>query len=348
MKSASRILVFLISLTLVVSYFVPLWSIQLEAPQYPEGLGMNIWLNKFSGDLSTINGLNHYIGMKQIHEDTFPELQMMPILVGFLIGLGVVVALVRKKWLLAVWVSIYIALGIVGCVDFYNWEYDYGHDLNPHAAIKVPGMSYQPPLIGSKQLLNFVAHSYPDHGGWVIILCGAAAFLVMLYELFVHKKKNIAANASTIEFPTTIASACAMLFLLMSACAAPKPEPIHYGTDACSNCKMTISDPKFGAEIVSKTGKVFKFDSGECLVSFINGKKIDVAKIESLLVTDMNTKEFCDAATSTFIVSTEIQSPMGANLGAFKEKSTADQFLSGHSGTKLEWGETLKYFSKEK
>jgi len=63
-----------------------------------------------------------------------------------------------------------VAAGTVGMVDFYQWEFDYGHNLDPHAIIKIDGMSYQPPLIGSKQLLNFLAHSYPAIGfGFIAI-----------------------------------------------------------------------------------------------------------------------------------------------------------------------------------
>lgn len=63
----TRGLMALISLALGLVFAVPLWHIQLEAPQYPEGLGMGIWINRMSGDLDTINGLNHYIGMMEIH-----------------------------------------------------------------------------------------------------------------------------------------------------------------------------------------------------------------------------------------------------------------------------------------
>lgn len=67
------------------------------------------------------------------------------------------------------------------------WEYDYGHDLDPTAAIVVPGMSYQPPLFGSKQLLNFTAHSYPDTGGWVVIGAGLLTVLLLVYETKFNK-----------------------------------------------------------------------------------------------------------------------------------------------------------------
>jgi copper chaperone NosL len=76
---------------------------------------------------------------------------------------------------------------VAGLVDFYLWEYDYGHDLNPKAAIKIPGMSYQPPLIGSKQLLNMRTSSWPHVGGWAI---GISAILGLLASTVLSKNKE--------------------------------------------------------------------------------------------------------------------------------------------------------------
>ncbi len=182
MKKTSRISVLIISLALISAYFLPIWEIELEAPQYPEGLGMNIWINKITGDLNTINGLNHYIGMKTIQPDSIKELTLMPYILGFLIFSGIAVAALGRKRLLAAWVVFFMLLGIAGGVDFYLWEYDYGHDLNPEAAIKIPGMSYQPPLIGTKQLANFTAISVPDFGGYILIGAGVASLLILVYD----------------------------------------------------------------------------------------------------------------------------------------------------------------------
>src|SRR5665213_3678728 len=127
MKISTRIMVLIASLALIVSYFVPMWDIDLDAPQYPEGLGMKIWTHKISGDLNTINGLNHYIGMKKIYPDAIPELKIMPYLIGLLIVAGIVVFFLKKRWLYFSWASFFVIIGIVGLVDFYSWEYDYGH-----------------------------------------------------------------------------------------------------------------------------------------------------------------------------------------------------------------------------
>ena len=71
--------------------------------------------------------------------------------------------------------------------DFYQWLYDYGHNLNPHAAIKVPGMTYQPPMLGYKQLLNFLAGSFPDIGGYLVIIAALGIVGVVIREQFGRK-----------------------------------------------------------------------------------------------------------------------------------------------------------------
>lgn len=168
MKKQSRIWMAAAALILIGVFLFPIWSISLEAPQYPEGIGLNIWINQIEGkapqDLQNINGLNHYIGMKEITPESIPELKIMPPVIGFLIISGLLLAIFgSRKWVLA-WLLLFVVLAVVGLVDFYLWEYDYGHNLNPNAAIKIPGMSYQPPLIGRKQLLNFNAASWPHIG----------------------------------------------------------------------------------------------------------------------------------------------------------------------------------------
>lgn len=170
---------------LVVLYFVPLWQVSMTAPQYPEGIGMYIWVNQITGmkpnNLQSINILNHYIGMKAIVPDAIPELRIMPFIVAFFVVSGLAVAFAGKRILLALWVILLVAISAVGVYDYYLWGYDYGHNLSPDAAIKIPGIAYQPPLIGTKSILNFTATSLPHIGGCVLILSillGAAAWYV--------------------------------------------------------------------------------------------------------------------------------------------------------------------------
>lgn len=183
MHRKSRLSMFAASVLLIGLFFVPMWSITLEAPQYPKGneLGILISINKIRGanefDLQNLNGLNHYIGMKPIEEDAIPELEYMPMIVGVLIASGVLTAVIGKRKLIVVWLVLLIAAGALGMYDFYLWEYDYGHNLDSRAPIKVPGMSYQPPLLGSKQLLNITAYSCPSVGFYLIIVSSALAGL---------------------------------------------------------------------------------------------------------------------------------------------------------------------------
>ncbi len=135
---------------------------------------MYIWINNITGqeqhDLAKINNLNHYIGMKTINPESIKELEVMPYIIGTLLVLGLVAAAAGRRWVLYLWVVLFVSVAIVGLIDFYLWEYDYGHNLDPTAAISIPGMSYQPPLIGSKKLLNFTAVSLPASAGWAIFL----------------------------------------------------------------------------------------------------------------------------------------------------------------------------------
>ena len=169
------------ALMLGVAVLFPLWRVSLTAPQYPEGLGMYIWAHTVAGigpnDLQNINGLNHYIGMKAIEPDAIPELKVMRPGIVAMSLLGLVVAFLGQRRWMRVWSGALLLAALVGLADFYKWEYDYGHDLDlENAPIKVPGMSYQPPLIGSKMLLNFTATSLPATGGLLAI---GAVFLAL-------------------------------------------------------------------------------------------------------------------------------------------------------------------------
>ncbi len=169
------------------AYILPLWQIFLEAPQYPEGLEMKIWLHGITGNVEQINGLNHYIGMKHIIVSEFLEFKVLPYIFGFLIVIGLVASLISSRRLLNIWFCLLLIFAVAGFIDFYLWEYNYGHNLDPRAAIKVDGMSYQPPLIGYKQLLNFLAGSFPAIGGLIVGLAGLIVAGVVLYE---HRLKK--------------------------------------------------------------------------------------------------------------------------------------------------------------
>ncbi|MCB0793838.1 MAG: hypothetical protein KDB88_03800 [Flavobacteriales bacterium] len=181
MRPISRIMIAISALALLVLLFVPIWRIDLTAPQYPEGMTMQIHADHFSGDVEKINGLNHYIGMAHIENDMFPEFTYLPKVIVALSVLGLVASLWGKRILLVLGLITLTLFGLWALYDMYTWGYHYGHDLDPHAAIKIEGMAYQPPLIGHKQLLNFNAWSAPDIGGWVLF--GVMGLLAGVYFL---------------------------------------------------------------------------------------------------------------------------------------------------------------------
>ncbi len=162
------------ALSLGLLFLYPMWKIYLEAPQYPEGLELHIWVNKLGGSsesvLQNFNILNHYIGMEKINPDSFAELKYMPYIVVAFMVTGVLVGLIGKPRLVLIWVVLLAIAGTVGILDFYLWLHKFGTNLDPEAPIKVPGMTYIPPLLGSKQLLNFNALSLPSWGSLGIFL----------------------------------------------------------------------------------------------------------------------------------------------------------------------------------
>ncbi len=189
LKPLSRLFIALSALILISAYFVPLWQIVMWAPQYPEGLIMKIWIDNITGDVKIISALNHYIGMRHIEVSMFPEFGYMIYIVGFVIGFGLLVSIMNRRFMLIAYALLLTACGIGALVDFYLWGYDYGHNLDPTAAIIVPGMAYQPPVIGTKQLLNFTAFSGPDIGGWIFMGSAGLAIAVLIAEIYLSRKK---------------------------------------------------------------------------------------------------------------------------------------------------------------
>ena len=172
MKSLHKAILIISGIALFAVIVLPMWRIELDAAQYPEGLELLIYSYKLEGQVEIINGLNHYIGMKTLHADDFVEFTVLPYLIGIFALAFILVGLMGKRKGLYILLVAFLLFGVVSMVDFWRWLYDYGHDLDPAAPIKVPGMAYQPPLIGFKQLLNFGAFSIPAIGGWIFIASG--------------------------------------------------------------------------------------------------------------------------------------------------------------------------------
>lgn len=187
------------SLLLLGLFVFPIWNIVLEAPQYPDGIGMNIHIDGLQGrekhDLQNIDGLNHYIGMRTLpkpHE--MWEFSVFPKVVAAMSALGVILGLlgffgkINANWFLG-WFVLMAILGVLGMMDFNNWMTDYGTNLDPKAIMKMTDadgnpLTYKPPLFGSKDILNFKAHSYPSLGGYLLGL----GMMLTLLSFWVGKK----------------------------------------------------------------------------------------------------------------------------------------------------------------
>ena len=333
---ASRILVAFASGALIAVFFLPAWRIDLFAPQYPEGLTMNIWINGLTGDVDIINGLNHYIGMEHITVDMFPEFKYLPYVVGFFMLLGMIVSITGNRKFLLAYIGLTILGGILAMWDFYQWGYKYGHNLDPKAPIQVPGMSYQPPLIGHKRLLNFDSYSFPDVGGWIVIGAGCLAFAVWFAEWYKHRK------ASKKLKTTTFAAPAIVLSIFLSSCSV-KPEPFKYGQDNCHFCKMGIMDPKYGCEVITKKSKVYKFDDLVCMINFLKSGMLEEKEISQRVVINFEKEnDFIDVEKATFWVNPQLRSPMGSNAAAFSSKEAAEKANSTKVGTLHTWEELFK------
>ena len=327
----ARIIIFVCGLALIVVLFVPLWQIQLNAPQYPEGLVLVMFPNKIAGNVDIINGLNHYIGMKTLHTNDFIEFTVLPyIIIFFAVGCFLVAIIKKRKWL-SVLVILFILFGVIAMIDFYRWEYNYGHDLSPDAAIQVPGMAYQPPLIGYKKLLNFGAYSVSDIGGWIFVSVGLLLLITLIIEL---RKKKVQVTSRVNKMSATVLAIS--VFTMMSCNTGP--QPIKPGVDACSFCKMSIADNRFGAEIITKKGKVFKFDDMHCLLSFRKGNAINNNDIKTTyLINFEEPHNFIEAPKAFLLKSNELHSPMGGNIASFSDENKLTAAAQKFKGEEISW-----------
>ncbi len=127
--------------------------------------------------------------------------------------------------------------------------------------------------------------------------------------------------------------------LLVISCNTD-PKPIHYGSDACDFCEMTIVSEVFAARAVSTKGKQFKYDAIECMVNDLQQKDVEMAVLQ---VADYsNPGAMIDVENAVFVINDSINSPMGANLAAVgKEKDSAGEMRS------MDWDSLLELFLRK-
>lgn len=322
----SRWLILAATLLLPIAYFTPIWTIKLWAPQYPEGLQMQIWIDKLTGDINTINGLNHYIGMANIEQEMFPELKYLTYILGGIIAVGVITFIANRVLLLKIFTTLLVVFALAAMIDMYKWEYQYGHNLNPQAAIKIEGESYQPPLIGYKQLLNFLALSIPDKGGYALFLAGFISLTATIINWLRYRKLKFAG----------IASASIVVIGLFASCTKA-PDKIDFNKDACDYCGMKLVDNRYGAMIITEKGKAYKFDDINCMLNF-SAEKAQTVKAEKKMIIDFSQPGVLIDATKAFYLSNEeLKSPMGGNAAAFEKQDSLNKYFDQIGGEKRSW-----------
>lgn len=328
----TRLSTLIAALSLIAVIFLPIWRIELDAPQYPEGLMLLIYADKLAGDVDVINGLNHYIGMRTLHTDDFVEFSVLPYIFAALSLFGILSAIINRKWFFFTWVIFFILFGIVSMVDFYRWNYNYGHNLDPTAPIQVPGMSYQPPIIGFKQLLNFGAYSIPDAGGWIIIIVGVILLIFGFIEIKAIRKNSLSRKTNL------TAGIIALAMITLSSCNSG-PRPIRIGQDACAFCKMTISDKRFGAELVTDKGKIFVFDDVHCITAY--AKQNSSVELGTVYLTNFENGELLKSDNAVLWRSEKLRSPMGSNIAAFPSASSLEKYKNDFPGADVQWNSLL-------
>jgi copper chaperone NosL len=138
--------------------------------------------------------------------------------------------------------------------------------------------------------------------------------------------------------------AIVFLALILTSCSTG-PEPIAYGHDGCAYCEMTIMDQRYGTELVTTKGKIFKFDSVECLVRYLKEGEVEQTNVKLALLTPFNHPETLEDANQSYVLHSDgMPSPMGMFLTAFKDEATANKFQQENGGTIYTWQELLDKF----
>lgn len=197
----SRLALLLLVIPLLVGLTMPLWRIQMEAPQYPNGLTVDIFAHKIEGghggnDLQEINILNHYIGMKKIDRVELSDLDWLPFGFGLLAVLLLRLAAVGNVRSL---VDLTVVVGYFSAFSvgrFAYRMYNYGHNLSPDAPVKIE--PFMPVMLGTKQVGNFTTHAAPQ-GGTYLVGVFALGLLVLTVTHLVAGRRRARRAAAVAE-----------------------------------------------------------------------------------------------------------------------------------------------------
>ncbi len=177
LRGRSRLVLVALILPLLLSFAFPLWRISMKAPQYPDGLSIDIYSHQVVGgndghDVQEINVLNHYIGMNTITRDELRDLDWIPFALVGMALLALRAALLGNVRTIIDLSMIAAYVSLVAFGRFVWMLYEFGHHLDPKAPVKVA--PFMPVIFGEKQIANFLTHSMPQLGSWLlgVFTCG--------------------------------------------------------------------------------------------------------------------------------------------------------------------------------
>jgi copper chaperone NosL len=362
-----RILLALAALILLPVFVTPVWTISLTAPQYPEGMGMYIGVSEVWGhdehDIQNINILNHYIGMKPIEPEGIPELDIFPPILMGIIAAGLLAAVIGRWWVMVTWLVIFFGLAVAGVVDFYLWNLDYGHNLDPTAPIKIPGMTYTPPLIGTKQLLNITASSYPHIGSLFLgVSLALGAFAVIAARR--DRRKAPAGDAGGMSSDSgeplaarTAAPVAALVAfaVLIASCGNPGSpvagvEPaitenrMVYEESSDPFCGGSVEKVRWGGELTTTNGERYRFKSVECLAGYLLETGTPSSQIAEVRVVDFpDGWRLIPVGDARFLHTPNLASPAsrGLNIMAISTDKLAASLQDAYAGRLMGWDEVM-------
>jgi copper chaperone NosL len=136
-----------------------------------------------------------------------------------------------------------------------------------------------------------------------------------------------------------------LIFAVFLFSCSVEPQPLIYGKDACHTCKMTLTDQKFGAEIVTAKGKVYKFDDANCMINFMNSGYLEGETLtHKLIINYIQPGKLIPVEHTFFLKSDEIRSPMNSGIAAFETENSMKEFKAKWSAIYLGWGELQTEF----
>lgn len=130
--------------------------------------------------------------------------------------------------------------------------------------------------------------------------------------------------------------------ILLSSCSL-EPKPIEFDVDNCDFCQMTISDQRYGAEIVTKKGRIYKFDDLHCMKGFLNDEVVKNQDVASKWVVDFSQPSLLITVSDSYFIQNEaLKSPMGSNIAAFGHADSVKAFQVNYSGVEIKWENYLE------